>query len=209
MSVPGEDVTGGTLGTPQVVGSGTMAFSPTGVLNQVNGGAVADVVITSPAWRNGAAPMNFTWDLVDAAGTPSLTGFASASATSSITQNGFAAGTVNPISINNAGEILATIGTGRSITIGQLAIASFNNPQGLTKLGANRFGEAESSGIPNIGVPGTGGRGTVFGSALEQSNVDIATEFTQMILAQRGYQANSRSITVADELLVETLNLKR
>ena len=77
------------------------------------------------------------------------------------------------------------------------------------KLGANRFAETETSGIANIGEATTGGRGSVFGGALEQSNVDIAQEFTQMILAQRGYQANSRSITVIDELLVETLNLKR
>ena len=63
--------------------------------------------------------------------------------------------------------------------------------------------------MPSVGTAGTGGRGTLIGSALEQSNVDIAQEFTQMILAQRGYQANSKSITVADELLVDTLNLKR
>ena len=77
------------------------------------------------------------------------------------------------------------------------------------KLGSNRYGESQAAGIPNVGVAGTGGRGTLIGSALEQSNVDIATEFTQMILAQRGYQANSRSITVSDEMLVDTLQLKR
>ena len=73
------------------------------------------------------------------------------------------------------------------------------------KLGSNRFGESASAGIANVGTAGTGGRGTLIGSSLEQSNVDIAQEFTQMILAQRGYQANSKSITVADELLVDTL----
>lgn len=205
ISVPGADVTGGTPGTPFSIGTGTVAFGPTGTLTT----PAADVVVTSPAWSNGAAPTNFTWDLIDASGTPTLTGYAATSATSSITQNGFAAGTINPITIDPEGRIQATIGVGRTIVIAQLAIASFNNPNGLVKVGSNRFGESEASGIPNVGVANTGGRGSVFGSALEQSNVDIAQEFTQMILAQRGYQANSRSITVADELLVETLNLKR
>jgi flagellar hook protein FlgE len=76
-------------------------------------------------------------------------------------------------------------------------------------MGSNRYGESGAAGIPNVGVAGTGGRGTLIGSALEQSNTDIATEFTQMILAQRGYQANSKTITVSDEILVDTLALKR
>ena len=90
-----------------------------------------------------------------------------------------------------------------------LALANFNNPRGLVKLGGNKFGESASAGIANVGVPGTGGRGSLIGSSLEQSNVDMAQEFTQMILAQRGYQANSKSITTADQLLIETLNLKQ
>jgi flagellar hook protein FlgE len=95
------------------------------------------------------------------------------------------------------------------VVVGQLALATFNDPQGLVKGGTNYYSQSEASGNPSIGVAGSGGRGALIGSALEQSNVDIAQEFTQMILAQRGYQANSKSITVADELLLETLNLKR
>jgi flagellar hook protein FlgE len=205
ISVDGADVAGGTAGTPVSLGTGNITFGPNGALTA----PAADVVITSPAWANGAAPTNFTWDLYDANNQPTLTGYAAQSATSSITQNGYAAGTINPITIDAEGRIQASIGNGRTIVIAQLAIATFNNPQGLFKVGANRFAETQIAGIPNVGVANSGGRGSVFGSALEQSNVDIAQEFTQMILAQRGYQANSRSITVADELLVETLNLKR
>lgn len=205
VSVDGGEVTGGTAGTPQSLAAGNVTFGPNGLLTA----PAADVVITSPAWANGAAATNFTWDLFDANGQASLTGYAAPSATSSITQNGYAAGTINPITIDADGRIQASIGTGRTIVIAQLAIATFNNPQGLFKVGSNRFAETQAAGIPNVGTANTGGRGAVFGSALEQSNVDIAQEFTQMILAQRGYQANSRSITVADELLVETLNLKR
>ena len=77
------------------------------------------------------------------------------------------------------------------------------------KIGSNKYGESQAAGIANVGTAGTGGRGTLIGSAIEQSNVDIATEFTQMILAQRGYQANAKTITVSDEILVDTLALKR
>jgi flagellar hook protein FlgE len=209
VTVPGDEVTGGTAGTPFPIATGTVGFNGTGQLTTVNGGPAADVVITSPAWANGAAPTNFTWDIVDAQNVPQLTGFASASATASKSQNGAAAGTIDSIAINSAGEIVASFGAGRTVTIGRLALANFNNPQGLVKLGTNQYGESESSGLANIGTAGTGGRGSLIGSSLEQSNVDLAGEFTQMILAQRGYQANSKSITVADELLLETLNLKR
>ncbi|MCC7034579.1 MAG: flagellar hook protein FlgE [Acidobacteria bacterium] len=209
ITVPGDEITGGTAGTPFSIGNGTLAFDAQGRLSQVNGGGIADVVIAGPAWANGAAPTPFTWDLVDANGVASLTGFGSPSATSSSTQNGSAAGSVTAIGINSGGEILATFGTGATIVVGQLAVANFNNPQGLTKLGSNRFGESAASGLASIGIAGTGGRGSLTGGAVEQSNVDIAQEFTQMILAQRGYQANSKSITVTDELLLETLNLKR
>lgn len=205
ISVDGGDVTGGTAGTPVSIGTGNVTFGPTGIMTA----PAADVVVTSPAWANGAAPTNFNWDLYDENNQPTLTGFAATSATSSKTQNGYAAGTMNPITIDSDGRIQASVGAGRTVVIAQLAIANFNNPQGMQKLGANRFAETQTSGIANVGVANTGGRGGVAGSALEQSNVDIAQEFTQMILAQRGYQANSRSITVADELLVETLNLKR
>lgn len=205
ISVDGAEVTGGVAGTPFQLATGNVTFNANGVMTA----PAADVVVNGPAWANGAAAVNFTWDLYDANNTPSLTGYAATSATSSVTQNGYAAGTISPISIDADGRLIASIGAGRTITIAQLAIASFNNPQGLMKLGSNRFAESQASGIPNVGVANTGGRGSVFGSALEQSNVDIAQEFTQMILAQRGYQANSRSITVYDELLVETLNLKR
>jgi len=209
VTVPGEDVTGGTPGTPSQLAAGTLTFSGAGVLTAVNGLPPADVAITGPAWANGAAATNLSWDIVDASGKGVLTGFSSASATSSITQNGSPTGTVDAIQIDSEGKIVASFGAGRTVTVGQLALASFNNPQGMVKLGTNQYGESEASGIVNVGVAGTGGRGTFIGNSLEQSNVDIAHEFTQMILAQRGYQANSKSITVADELLVDTLNLKR
>lgn len=210
MTVPGAEVSGGTPGTPFTIATGTVGFNNAGVLTTVNGGAAADVVVTAPTWANGAAATNFSWDLVDATSVPTLTGYAAASATSSVTQNGLATASVpTQVAINADGEIIASYGVGQSVTIAQIAMATFNNPQGLVKLGTNLYSQSEQSGAPSVGTANSGGRGAIIGGALEQSNVDVATEFTQMILAQRGYQANSRSITVADELLLETLNIKR
>jgi flagellar hook protein FlgE len=208
-------------GTPFVLAGGTIGFNATGQLETVTvtapgtgGGALPadsdmDVTFTTPPWKNGAAANTLTWDLTDANLANSLTGFAARSATSSIRQNGSAAGMIDNITILKDGTIQATFGAGQTVAVGQLALASFNNPKGLVKLGGNKFGESQSAGIPNVGAAGSGGRGTLIGSALEQSNVDIAQEFTQMILAQRGYQANSKTITVSDELLLDTLSLKR
>jgi flagellar hook protein FlgE len=205
MSVDGGEVSGGTAGTPSSIATGSVTFDGAGKLTS----PAANVTVTSPTWADGATPTNFNWGILDANGVPTLTGYDAKSATSSVTANGSAPGTINGISINADGELVATFGAGKTVTVGQLALANFNNPQGLVKLGSNRFGESASAGIANVGVAGTGGRGSLIGSSLEQSNVDIAQEFTQMILAQRGYQANSKSITVADELLVDTLALKR
>lgn len=209
ISVPGQDVVAGVPGTPTVIANGTLTFDGTGQLATIDGAAPDDVVVAGPAWANGAGAVDMTWDVVNAEGIAQLTGFGAPSSTASITQNGAAAGNVNGLSIGTSGEILASFGAGQVVTVGQLAIATFNNPGGLAKAGSSVFVESGSSGSPNVGTAGTSGRGTLIGSSLEQSNVDIAQEFTQMILAQRGYQANSKSINVADELLQEALNLRR
>jgi flagellar hook protein FlgE len=221
ITVPGAEVNPVPAGgVPAVVAGGTVVFNGNGGVQSVTPtapstgggaapGAIADVVFTSPVWANGAPATPLTWDLVDANGNVSLTAFRAPSATSSKTQNGTMAGLVSSISISDDGTILATYGAGQSVAVGQLALATFNNPKGLVKLGSNLFGDSPDAGLANVGAAGTGGRGTLIGSALEQSNVDIAQEFTQMILAQRGYQANSKTIVVSDELLVDTLNLKR
>jgi flagellar hook protein FlgE len=206
VTVPQVDVTG-VVGAPVTLTTGNLTFNGAGVLTA----PAADIAIPGPAtWANGATPGAITWDVVPAVGGSAiLSSFASPSATSSINQNGSAAGQVDNVIINSSGEIVATFGAGQTVVVGQLAMANFNNPKGLVKMGSNRYSESASSGIANVGVAATGGRGSIIGSALESSNVDIATEFTQMILAQRGYQANSRSITTADEILVETLSMKR
>ena len=210
VTVPGAEVTGGTAGTPFQIATGTLAFDANGTLTGVNGGAVADITLTTPTWTNGAAASSITWDVLNANNVPTFTGYGAPSATASVSQNGSPSGAPSSlIVIDQEGNLVASFGMGQTVTVGKLALATFNNPAGLVKLGTNMYAESDASGQPVIGTPGTGSRGTVIGSALENSNVDIAHEFTQMILAQRGYQASSKGITVADELLVDTLNLKR
>jgi flagellar hook protein FlgE len=208
-TVPGTEATG-TAGTT----AGTVRLGPIGNLTFAADGSLsapaADVTLAGPTtWSNGAAVSPMTWDLIDANGEPSITGYASASDTFSKTQNGSAAGQMSTITVTADGTIQATFGAGQTVDVAQLALANFSNPKGLMKLGSSRYGESEAAGIANVGVAGSGGRGSLIGSALEGSNVDIAQEFTNMILAQRGYQANSKTITVSDELLVDTLSLKR
>jgi flagellar hook protein FlgE len=209
LTVEGADVVGGVPGTPFSLATGSLDFDGTGALTAVNGGAVADVSIVTPAWTNGAAATSMDWDLLDTNNNPTVTSFATASGTSSLTRNGAAAGSIAGLSITSDGSIVANIGAGQTVTLAQLTMVSFNNPQGLTKLGNNRFGDTPAAGVRNLGIAGTGDRGSLVAGALEQSNVDMAKEFTQMILAQRGYQANGKLITVSDQLLLDTLNMKQ
>src|SRR5688572_11132242 len=208
VTVPATEATGTagtTAGTVRIGAVGSVTFNGTGALTA----PVADVSLAGPTtWTNGATVNAVTWDLFEGT-TASLTSYTAASTNSSISQNGSAAGQIDNVSITADGTIMATFGAGQTVPVAQLALATFNNPKGLLKLGSSKYGESQAAGIANVGVAGSGGRGTLVGSALEGSNVDIAQEFTQMILAQRGYQANSKTITVSDELLVETLNLKR
>jgi flagellar hook protein FlgE len=208
VSLPKVDVSG-TVGAPVSIGTGSLKFDTDGTLLQVNGATPDDVTLTTPALANGAAAGTLTWDLVDDNGAAALTGYSATSTTSSITQNGSAPGMIDNISITPDGTIQATFGAGQTVSVGQIALANFNNPKGLVKLGSSKYGESQAAGTPNVGVAGTGGRGSLIGSALEDSNVDIAQEFTQMILAQRGYQANAKTITTSDQVLVDTLNLKQ
>lgn len=122
--------------------------------------------------------------------------------------NGNTAGSIESYSIDPYGQISAVYSNGEIREMGRLAVAKFSNPSGLVKVGNNLFQESSNSGTPNINFAGSG-RGTIASGALEMSNVDISEEFTEMIVAQRGFQANTRIITTSDEILQELVNLKR
>ena len=111
------------------------------------------------------------------------------------------------LSISGDGVLSGIASNGRSLEVAQMAIARFANNQGLENVGDNYFVQTANSGTPDIGSGQSSGRGVVRGAQLESSNVDVALEFTQLIIAQRGFSANARSITVADEILQELNNI--
>ncbi|PRY77508.1 flagellar hook-basal body complex protein [Alkalibacterium olivapovliticus] len=111
--------------------------------------------------------------------------------------------------IDNTGTILGTYSDGSTEVIGRVAMANFTNPDGLQKLGENLYSASANSGIPQMGEPAQDGFGLIRSGFTEMSNVDLATEFTEMIVTNRAYQANTRSITTSDEMLQELINLKR
>jgi flagellar hook protein FlgE len=123
--------------------------------------------------------------------------------------DGFTSGTLVTFAVGNAGQLSGVYSNGQTQVLGQIALANFLNSAGLLRAGQNNFAATSASGAANIGTAGTGGRGTVMTGALEMSNVDLATQFTGMITAERGFQANGRVITTSDEMLQELVNLKR
>lgn len=124
-------------------------------------------------------------------------------------QNGYPAGTLTDITTDATGVITGIFDNGYSKQLAQVALANFDNPGGLIKTGQNMYNISNNSGEPQIGESGAGGRGSISPGYLEMSNVDLSEEFTQMIITQRGFQANSRIITTSDEMLQELVNLKR
>jgi flagellar hook protein FlgE len=188
-------------------GSGTISFNDDGSLNTFayNGGATALAI--NP--NNGAASM--TIDLNT--GTPGIfTGITQTEGSSSITprsQNGYGSGDLSNISIDQNGGIQGTFSNGTVLTLGQIMVAEFNNPSGLLRQGDTMYNISDNSGIAAILTPGVSSQSKIFAGALEQSNVDLADEFTKMITAQRGFQANARVITTSDEFLNEIVNIKR
>ncbi|ROS25777.1 flagellar hook protein FlgE [Cellulomonas sp. PhB150] len=138
-----------------------------------------------------------------------LTGFSGLDTVKAQSQDGQAAGTLQSFSLGADGTITGAFSNGLKQTIGRIALGSFTNPSGLEKAGGSLFQTTVNSGDPAIGTAGTGGRGSLQGGALEMSNVDLSSEFTSLIIAQRGFQANSRVITTSDEVLQELVNLKR
>ncbi len=137
------------------------------------------------------------------------TQYGSASSTIFQNQDGFSSGAINSVSIDTDGSITAIFTNGQTRQVGQIAVAKFTSPSGLTKLGGNMYAESSASGQPVVGIPNTGGRGKILSNTLELSNVDLAEEFIKMIAAQRGFQANSRVISATDEILQELVNITR
>jgi flagellar hook protein FlgE len=203
VTIPGADV---GVANPVVLKAGTMAFNGAGQLTTpaTNVGGIA-----INGFADGASPLTFNWQLYDPNGSGLLTQVAATSAASSTLQNGYPSGTLSSYTIDNTGTIQGSFTNGQTVPIAQIALATFANLQGLVRNGSNDFLPSLSSGAANIGVPGAAGRGSITGGSLEESNADIATEFSQLILAERGYEANAKAITTFDQVTQDAINLKQ
>ncbi|MDC7228578.1 MAG: flagellar hook protein FlgE [Spirochaetales bacterium] len=138
-----------------------------------------------------------------------VTQFAETSSTKAFRQNGYGMGYLENFKIDQSGVITGVYSNGTNRTLGQVALATFTNQNGLEKAGETTFVVTNNSGDPNIGPTGVAGKGKIIAGALEMSNVDLAEQFTDMIVTQRGFQANSKTITTSDTMLQELLSLKR
>ncbi len=203
VSLPSKDIQSGT-GITTSVASGTLDFNSSGSLSSPS----APISISVGPLSNGATTMQQTWKLSDASGNSLLTQTASNSSNNSTLQDGFAAGVLNTYTVETDGTIQASFSNGQTRAIGQVAIANFANPEGLSLNGNNEFTSSTASGAAVIGVAGTGGRGTIAGASVEQSNVDVAQQFASLIVYQRAYEANAKAITAFDQLEQDTIAMK-
>jgi len=152
---------------------------------------------------------NIRLDLGSSGMVEGITQFSSPSTTKAVEQDGYSMGYMESFTIDNSGIITAVYTNGTKQAVGQVATAVFTNQQGLENVGENLFEVSNNSGLPNIGPAAEAGRGKVVAGTLEMSNVDLSDQFTDMIVTQRGFQANSRTITTSDQMLQELINLKR
>ena len=156
---------------------------------------------------NGAADMTINWNLFNGQASR-LSQYAQPSAVSAVAQDGSPAAQLVRVGLADGGNILAQYSNGQQTIVGQLAMATVRNPESLIAVGNSNYQLSARTALPAVGVPGTGGRGSVIGGAVEASTVDIAQQFTSLIVFQRGYEANAKVITTVDQLSQVTINLK-
>jgi len=199
---------------------GTITFDGNGNLDTLDGLSIQDPAIANRTigisnLNTGAADMLFTWDLVQISGDPLVpntsvvTGYGNTSSTGTLFQDGYSSGVLQDIDFDQDGTLIGFFDNGLTLELARVAVATFNNDNGLKQIDGGLYLSTAASGPASVDGEGTGGRGSILASSLEASNVDIAEEFTSLIIHQRGYQSNSRTVTTVDQLLQEAINLKR
>jgi flagellar hook protein FlgE len=201
IALPAGDATG----TP-VNNTGTLTFDTNGNLTSPTGTISG---ISFPGMADGASDLTFNWNLNGGGASPLVTQLASANSNGANTQDGFTSGNYTGFTVDPSGVIQAQFSNGNSETIGQVAVANVANVQGLVSVGGNNFQTTQASGQLVAGVAGTGGRGVVDDSTLEESNVNISTEFSNLIVAQRAFEANSKTITTFDTISQDVIGMVR
>jgi len=189
--------------------SGTLGFDTDGKLDSES------TITSSFDFLNATLGQVVNFDFGDAITTDGGTGVAGSTAygdgssVNALTQDGYGSGAIAGFSVQQDGLVLAAFTNGQTRTVAQLAVANFRSEPGLVGMGGSLYAPSEASGEPLIGAAGTGGRGAINAGALESSNVDLSREFVNLIAFQRGFQANARTVTTADEMMSELVNLKR
>lgn len=204
VQTDGANVVGGTAGTPVDLippPGGHMDFNSDGSLN----GAPTVTSVTA-TWAGGADPgqINLAFDKPG-----QITSYGSDTSFTSQKSDGYSSGDFSGVQIDSSGVVNGVYSNGEKIPLAQMAVAKFRSNDGLDRSGHNLWSSTRASGEPSMGTAGSGGRASIVSGALEQSNVDIAAQFVDMISHQRAFQANSKTITTADEMLQEVVNLKR
>lgn len=202
VTIPAADT--GATGKPVEVGSGTLSFDATGKLSSPKSDPQT---ISIKGLADKASDLSINWNLYDSKGSPTITQYDQASGVSATTQNGSAAGQISGVSIQKGGLLVASYTNGQQSTIGQIAVASITNPESLVAVGNNDLQASASTAQASIGTADSAGRGQIIGGAVENSTVDMASQFTSLLTVERSYQASSRVITTSDQLLQETVNL--
>lgn len=201
----GAEVQGGTAGQNVEIGTGALTFDATGALtgSTVTGGGTV-------TWSDGSTPNQAIALSFGTPGTPGgTTQFGSPSSISAQSQDGYSSGDLSGVQIDPNGVVDAAYTNGQKVAVGQLAVAKFRSNDGLARAGQNLWEATRDSGEAALGAAGAGGRGSLVAGALEQSNVDIAAQLVDLITHQRAFQASSKTITTADEMLQDVVNLKR
>lgn len=198
----GMDIT--SAGITEVGGTHPITFKADGSVDQPSGFVSPEIKFTP---NSGAADVDIKLDLGTSVN--GLSQFAGSSTAVMRDQDGYTNGTLQSFSIDATGTIVGSFTNGTTQPLGQVLLAEFNNPGGLVRAGDNMYSVSSNSGSPVVGYSGEGSNSTIASGALEMSNVDLAQEFTNMIVAQRGFQANGRVITTSDQMLQELVDLKR
>lgn len=206
-------------GVPPAAITGTMTFNASGVLTTVTptagvpetvGAAAGDtssIPLSFAGLKDGANNLAINWNLLDAAGTPNITQVDTGSGVASTTQDGYASGEYQSFTIGSDGTVTASYSNGETQNVGQLALANVTNLQGLDLEGNGDYQTTKASGTASVGVSGTDGLGTLQDDALEASNVNISTEFSNLIIAQRAFEANAKSVTTFDTVTQDAINM--
>jgi flagellar hook protein FlgE len=218
VALPAADFTSGTS-TPV---TGTLTFNSSGNLTSLTqttpvavpatpvgtgAGQISSIPLGFTGLADGAANLAIKWNLLGSNGTPTISQVDTASAVSATTQNGYPSGQYQSFSIGSDGTVSATFSNGQQLAVGQLALANVANVQGLALQGNGDYATTLASGTASIGASGTAGRGTLEDGALEESNVNISAEFSDLIIAQRAFEANSKAVTTFDTVTQETINM--